>query len=341
MVSLRQELQWQERGALYGKKVLLTGTPDYVQKAALPLRKHGAEAAEVSLIYPQEPQEGTFSAIPWGDYTWLVLTSANGVELFFAGLQRDGVDLRQLLHLHFAVIGKGTAQALARHGIFADCIPPQFHSDSLAEALIPQLAAQDKVLLLRAENGSEVLSQRLEQAGVCFHTVPFYAVKSDWRKKQLLLAELKTADYVFLASSSAARTFAEMTAGEDPYAAQVISIGDATTHTAESLESLWQRRQNSQTLTACFSVFYLLLQRRMPDDRLSHLPAFAGKKCVVFGAGKTAQRRVQGLLQAGAMVTVIARNQAGLLEQGRSDLCAGALPTGVSGGGAAGVCSDQ
>ena len=31
-----------------------------------------------------------------------------------------------------------------------------------------------------------------------------------------------------------------------------------------------------------------------------------GKKCVVFGAGKTAQRRVQGLLQAGAMVTVIA-----------------------------------
>ena len=31
-----------------------------------------------------------------------------------------------------------------------------------------------------------------------------------------------------------------------------------------------------------------------------------GKKCVVFGAGKTAQRRVQGLLQAGAAVTVIA-----------------------------------
>ena len=31
-----------------------------------------------------------------------------------------------------------------------------------------------------------------------------------------------------------------------------------------------------------------------------------GKKCVVFGAGKTAQRRVQGLLQAGAVVTVIA-----------------------------------
>lgn len=81
VVSLRQELQWQ--GVEHStEKVLLTGTPDYVQKAALPLRKHGAEAAEVSLIYPQEPQEGTFSAIPWGDYTWLVLTSANGVELF-------------------------------------------------------------------------------------------------------------------------------------------------------------------------------------------------------------------------------------------------------------------
>lgn len=31
-----------------------------------------------------------------------------------------------------------------------------------------------------------------------------------------------------------------------------------------------------------------------------------GKKCIVFGAGTIAQRRVQGLLQAGAMVTVVA-----------------------------------
>ena len=31
-----------------------------------------------------------------------------------------------------------------------------------------------------------------------------------------------------------------------------------------------------------------------------------GKKCIVFGAGTIAQRRVQGLLQAGAVVTVVA-----------------------------------
>lgn len=236
VVSLRQELHWWEQlGVLHGKKVLLTGTPDYTQKAAALLRSYGAEASEVSLIYPQAPQKSMLSKIAWHTYTWVVLTSANGVAVFFDSLQQDGIDLRRLLHLRFAVIGSGTAQALAKHGIFADCIPPQFHSKSLAEALIPQLTEQDHVLLLRAENGSEVLAQLLKQAGVQFQTIPLYSVQSDVRKKHLLLTELKHADYVFLASSSAARTFAAMTAGETPYFAQIISIGAATTRTAESL----------------------------------------------------------------------------------------------------------
>ena len=223
VVSLRQQLSWFGMGELSGKKVLLTGTPAYTRKAAEQLRSCGAEPVEVSLIYPKASSPDVLKALPWQSYTWAVLTSANGVEQLFASLKQSHVDLRRLLHLRFAAIGNGTAQALAEYGIFVDCVPEYFNSRSLAEALIPQLTMQDRVLLLRAENGSVILPQLLEQAGKAVDTVPLYRVQTDLRKRELLLQELADTDYVFHASASAARAFAEMTAGTET-AAKLISI---------------------------------------------------------------------------------------------------------------------
>ena len=233
VVSLRQQLSWFGMDELSGKKVLLTGTPAYTRKAAEQLRSCGAEPVEVSLIYPKASSPDMLKALPWQSYTWAVLTSANGVEQLFASLKQSHVDLRRLLHLRFAAIGNGTAQALAEYGIFVDCVPEHFDSRSLAEALIPQLTMQDRVLLLRAENGSVILPQLLEQAGKAVDTVPLYRVQTDLRKRELLLQELADTDYVFLASASAARAFAEMTAGTET-AAKLISIGNATTKAAET-----------------------------------------------------------------------------------------------------------
>ncbi len=72
---------------------------------------------EVSLIYPKASSPDVLKALPWQSYTWAVLTSANGVEQLFASLKQSHVDLRRLLHLRFAAIGNGTAQALAEYGI--------------------------------------------------------------------------------------------------------------------------------------------------------------------------------------------------------------------------------
>ena len=112
-------------------------------------------------------------------------------------------------------------------------MPEYFNSRSLAEALSPQLTMQDRVLLLRAENCSVILPQLLEQAGKAVDTVPLYRVQTDLRKRELLLQELADTDYVFLASASAARAFAEMTAGTET-AAKLISIGNATSKAAET-----------------------------------------------------------------------------------------------------------
>ena len=99
----------------------------------------------------------------------------------------------------------------------------------------PELTENDRVLLLRAENGSVLLPQLLEQAGKAFDNVPLYTVKTDRRKQELLRQELERTDYVFLASASAARAFAEMT-GEISYSAEVVAIGDATAKAAAAAE---------------------------------------------------------------------------------------------------------
>lgn len=155
-------------------------------KSAERLRQYGAASAEISLIYPSLLHPDKLKQLSWESYTWAVMTSANGVEMLFAAMRQAGVDLRSLLHLRFAAIGKGTAQALADHGIFVDCVPEHFDSRSLAEALIPELTENDRVLLLRAENGSVLLPQLLEQAGKAFDNVPLYTVKTDRRKQELL-----------------------------------------------------------------------------------------------------------------------------------------------------------
>lgn len=44
-----------------------------------------------------------------GSYQWIVFTSGNGVELFFTLLREQGVDMRKLMRVKFAVIGRKTA----------------------------------------------------------------------------------------------------------------------------------------------------------------------------------------------------------------------------------------
>jgi uroporphyrinogen III methyltransferase/synthase len=235
VVTLHHTLQWLPQLPLTGKKIIATGTPEHARMTAQTLRRYGAETAEISLIDTTVPEAGLLSAIDWDAYRWVVLTSSNGVRILFDALVRDGVDLRRLMHLKFAVIGTGTARALREKGFVADCIPERFESKDLAEALIPQLHAQERVLLLRAENGSTVLQERLAAAGVSFTAVPLYRTAWLLQKKTLLLQNLADADYLLFASASAVRAYAQMVPADIPCPAKIVSIGAVTTQTAQSL----------------------------------------------------------------------------------------------------------
>lgn len=234
VVSLESQLEWFGQKPLSGKRVLVTGTRYMVRELEAELDALGAETVAISVIESlplmDEAVEQAIADI--GDYRWLVFTSGNGVDIFFDGLKKLSVDLRRLMHLKFAAVGKNTAQALADHGFRCDFVPSKFSGADLAKEWIPQLGADDRVLLMRAKEGSSVLPAELERAGIPYTDVALYETWVDERRRDELNRAVLEADYVTFASGSAVRAFCRMVPKDAVEDKKVISIGPSTTKIA-------------------------------------------------------------------------------------------------------------
>lgn len=174
-------------GALNGIKAVVTGTKSFADRLSDMLIKRGAVCYSIPTIKITAQTE----AIPEGlsEYGWIVFTSANGVRLFFDRIYNSDMDIRQLSAVKFACIGSGTAAELKKHGIKADLVPSEYTAECLGKELgmlISQAKktgnvnnrVQEKVLILRAENGSELLTRELSKAGICFEDVHIYRAES-------------------------------------------------------------------------------------------------------------------------------------------------------------------
>jgi uroporphyrinogen III methyltransferase/synthase len=142
-------------------------------------------------------------------YDWLVITSPNGADEL--ARRRPDAALPRV-----AAIGRGTADALAAHGIRADLVA----TVSTQEGLLAEFPAEPgRVLVAAAEGARRTLADGL---GADF--LPLY------RTVELTPAEVPEGDLAVLASSSQARAFARL--GID---VPVVSIGPLTSATARSL----------------------------------------------------------------------------------------------------------
>ena len=235
VVSLRQVLDWYGHKPLSGKSVLVTGTTSMVERLSPILKEEGAEAISFSLIRTERMRlpELDLALKEIDKYKWIVFTSANGVECFFEEMQEIRKDIRDLAHIHFAVIGDGTKKALEDHGIFCDFIPTAYSSKDMAEAMVPHIGKDESVLLLRAEEANRVLPDALEEAGISHTCISLYHTVTDERKADELNRLIKMADYVTFASSSAVRAFVSMVDNLDEVKGKYISIGPVTTKTAQ------------------------------------------------------------------------------------------------------------
>jgi uroporphyrinogen-III synthase len=108
------------------------------------------------------------------NYSWLLFTSANAVEVFHHRLNLQQARLSHRTgnpHLskeppkpRVAAIGPATARAIQSAGLTVDLVPPQYVAESLAAALTPY-ASGAKMLLIRAEQARDILPEALTVAG--------------------------------------------------------------------------------------------------------------------------------------------------------------------------------
>lgn len=139
-------------------------------------------------------------------YDWLVLSSANAVRFFLDRLQAVG-DPAALQSLKLAVVGQKTAQALARRGLTADHVPPDFVADSLV-ASFPEPVAGQRLLFPRVESGGrQVLVQAMTAAGATVTEVPAYESGCPAQPDPAAIAALQAGriDVVTFASSKTVR----------------------------------------------------------------------------------------------------------------------------------------
>ncbi len=220
VVNLRSSIDWFEKRALFGKRIIVTRTRDQASELVAGLEEHGASCYECSTISiePVEDYHILDEALEMIDeYHWILFTSLNGVIYFFKRLYDKGLDARDLKGPDIGVVGKSTADLLLKYGVNADLIPPVFTGEGLAESLLDQGVEGRSVLIPRAAEGREILPETLRGAGAQVTIAPLYKNIAPGGRRDELRAELESGgvDMVTFTSSSTVRNFLTMVDAEN------------------------------------------------------------------------------------------------------------------------------
>ncbi len=175
--------------------------------------------------------------------------------------------MRPLGHIKIAVIGEGTAQALAQYGLQADIIPDEYVAESLADAMEELVLPADRILMPRALEARLVLKERLSDR--CeVHEIPIYRTEPETLTDSVKRALIETPpSFITFASSSTVRHFLRM-AGPEVLAAmkqtKMISIGPVTTDTMRELGLTVHKEASPHTITGLVDATVSILKEVEP-----------------------------------------------------------------------------
>lgn len=232
--SLALDMQQLEKLPLRGKTILITRSAGQSSDLHDRLVMLGANVIEMPAleIGPPSSWEDLDCAIAHiADFDWLILTSTNGVDYFFARLTTHGKDAR-IAKVKIAVVGEKTAQSLNQHGLQPDFIPPNFVADSLVEHF-PEPLQGKKVLFPRVETGGrEVLVKEFTAKGAEVVEVAAYESRCPQTisPEALIALQQQAVDVITFASSKTVKNFCQLLAhgGANLDSVCIASIGPLT-----------------------------------------------------------------------------------------------------------------
>lgn len=227
---------------LDGRRIVVTRARSQGVDFARKIEELGGDATvfpTIEIVPPRsyEPLDRAIREI--GSYEWIIFTSVNGVEHFWARFQALKQDIRLLSGIRVAAIGPRTAEALAQAGIKADVVPEEYRAEEILAELKPDEVHAKRVLLPRAAGARDVLPKTLAEWGAEVDEIEAYRTIGANGDTSGLRAELlaEKVDMVTFTSSSTVSHFAalfpEDAVGELLARTAVACIGPITQKTAE------------------------------------------------------------------------------------------------------------
>jgi uroporphyrinogen III methyltransferase/synthase len=228
------DLAWYESRPLFGRRVVVTRARESASELTRLLSEMGAGVVEVPTIRIGPPADGgaglrrAAARLADGAYRWAVFTSVNAVEALLGVVP----DLRPLARVSVAAVGPATADALARHRLPPDLVPPAGHQDAggLVERFPEPDGSGGEVLFPRAAAGRDTLVEGLALRGWRVDLVEAYRT-GPAEVPPGAAAEVAGADAICFSSSSTVTGFLE-SCGPAAVPPVVVCIGPVTARTA-------------------------------------------------------------------------------------------------------------
>ena len=230
VVRLREKLNWYERLALFGKRIVVTRAREQAGELSASLEALGAGVTEIptiEILPAADPAPLDHAIAGLVSYDWLIFTSANGVRFFLERLDRSAADLRSL-RARICAIGPATRAAVEALHLKVDLMGGEYVAESLLEAFGGQDLAGKRVLLPRAAVARDLIPAALARRGATVDVVEAYRTVAPAAGREFPPG----VDAVTFTSSSTARNFVSMFGRDVLRGVKAVSIGPITSSTA-------------------------------------------------------------------------------------------------------------
>ncbi|WP_082233690.1 uroporphyrinogen-III synthase [Halobacillus massiliensis] len=218
---------------LAGKKILVTRAHPQGEGFVLKLKGLGAEPLHIPLIKFQrcwtDKTEDILTNLH--DYSWVFITSFNGVKFFFEWLEEFKVQLPSCLK--WAAVGSKTEKALHEYDVQASFVPESYHAQAMQAEFLSKNRNPGKVLFVRGNLSKNVLPEAFSHQGIPFDSLTVYDTLLVKEVKNLgeMLPEM---DALTFTSPSTVKAFIEAVDVKSARYVPCFCIGSSTAKAAEA-----------------------------------------------------------------------------------------------------------
>lgn len=225
VVDLNEKLSWFEKKSLFGWNICVTRSREQSTNLKESLKKLGAEVTEINSI---KIEDTTYELDKYKEklevYDHIILTSVNGVNMFFNYLIKNKYDFRRL-KAKFSVVGKATKKALEMRGIQSFVMAREFVGEGLFKEIKPYLNSGEKVLLPCSSSSRSYLKDEIEALGLEVDRIHTYNTVAG---KLINKKSFDEVDMILFTSPSTVKNMIEMVGIEGIKQKRCVSIGPQT-----------------------------------------------------------------------------------------------------------------